>query len=284
VESVRVFRRAKVDWNIFRKLYLYTQYSKLRKLEMEICPGFSRCITVSDVDRSQLAEICTFDNFTVVPNGVDTDYFNPSTENLERSGLVWTGSMAGSYNSDAVDHFLKSIAPIILRRLPDTRMIFVGDQPTKLLLKRARQNPNIIVTGYVDDVRPYVDSAEVFIAPMRSGSGTKLKVLNAMAQARAVVTTPVGAEGIEAEPGSEILISRNAQDFAEKVIGLIEDPAEADAIGARARRLIEEKYDWKVIAEDMYRIYDEAVRRNAEPQMPWNASHFAGRGLIHEQR
>jgi sugar transferase (PEP-CTERM/EpsH1 system associated) len=272
VESIRVQRRAKVDWNVIRKLYLYSQYSKLRKLEMQICPGFDRCIAVSDVDRDQLADICTFDNFTVVPNGVDTDFFQPTTEDCNRSGLVWTGSMAGAYNSDAVDHFLKSIAPLIHRRLPNLKMVFVGDKPTKLLLKRASQNENIIATGYVDDVRPYVDEAEVFIAPMRSGSGTKLKILNAMAQARPVVTTPMGAEGIDAEEDTEILISHTAQEFADKVIGLIGDPVGADAIGARARRLIEDKYDWRVIAQDMTRIYDDAVARNVKPHLPWTAA------------
>jgi sugar transferase (PEP-CTERM/EpsH1 system associated) len=272
VESIRVQRRAKVDWNVFRKLYLYSQYSKLRKLEMQICPGFDRCIAVSDADRDQLADICTFDNFTVVPNGVDTDFFQPTTEDCNRSGLVWTGSMAGAYNSDAVDHFLKSIAPLIHHRQPDMKMVFVGDKPTKLLLKRASQNENIIAAGYVNDVRPYVDEAEVFIAPMRSGSGTKLKILNAMAQAKPVVTTPMGAEGIDAEDDSEILISHNAEEFAAKVLGLIANPREADAIGARARRLIENKYDWRVIAKDMNRIYDDAVTRNVKTHLPWTAA------------
>jgi glycosyltransferase involved in cell wall biosynthesis len=138
-------------------------------------------------------------------------------------------------------------------------MQFVGAAPTRLLEKCARENKRIQFAGYVDDVRPYVDSAAVFIAPIRSGSGTKVKILNAMAQAKPVVTTPVGAEGIEAVHDEEILIANDEHEFAKKTIFLLQNPQRAHEIGLRARRVIENVYDWKTVAATMNDIYEKVV-------------------------
>lgn len=259
VESLRLRRWANVERNHFLKLYLYYQYAKLYRFESRLCPQFDKCTTVSEVDKQMLVAMCQHDNFAVVPNGVDIDYFRPGNNGRLGEGLVWAGSMRGAYNRDAVDFFLTKIAPRIHRRLPEARMQFVGAAPTRLLEKCARENKRIQFAGYVDDVRPYVDSAAVFIAPIRSGSGTKVKILNAMAQAKPVVTTPVGAEGIEAVHDQEILIANDEHEFAEKTIFLLQNPQRAHEIGVRARRVIENVYDWKTVAATMNDIYEKVV-------------------------
>jgi glycosyltransferase involved in cell wall biosynthesis len=257
VESLRMLRRARMESNYIKRLYFHYQYSKLAALEARICGEFDRCIAVSDFDREQLEKVSQTHSFTVVPNGVDTEYFRPQHTEVQPQGLVWTGGMGSPYNADAVDYFLTAIAPIILREKPGLPMFFVGGQPTKLLLKHAAAHSNIVATGYVDDVRPYVDRAAVFIAPLRSGSGTKLKILNAMAQQKAVVTTPIGAEGIAAMPEKEIVIAQKPADFAKRVLGLIDDSAATAAIGRRAKRLVESRYDWRVIAKEMCGLYNQ---------------------------
>jgi sugar transferase (PEP-CTERM/EpsH1 system associated) len=263
VESLRMLRWAKVERNYLLKLYLYYQYAKLYRFEAKLCRQFDKCTTVSEIDKQILLEMCRRDNFASVPNGVDVEYFRPNDGGKFGEGLVWAGSMRGAYNRDAVDYFLTKIAPIIHSRMPETKMQFVGAAPTKLLEKCARENERIQCAGYVDDVRPYVDSAAVFIAPIRSGSGTKVKILNAMAQAKPVVTTPVGAEGIEAAPDEEILIANDENEFAEKTIFLLQNPQRAHEIGLRARRIIEKLYDWKIVAATMNDIYEKVVAERA---------------------
>lgn len=261
VESLRVARWAQVEKNPLTKFYLHTQARKIARFEAVLCPLFERCLTVSDYDKDVLLRMCGHDNFITVPNGVDTDYFFPNEEQRRaRTGLVWTGAMSGAYNRGAVDYFLREIAPLIHARLPHTPMTFVGASPTALLKKCAQENPQIRATGYVEDVRPYVDRALVFVAPLRSGSGTKVKILNAMAQAVPVVTTSVGAEGIEASPEEGQIVVDDANEFAEQVVALLRNPERARNLGLRARRLIEERYAWKVITSEMNEIYENALR------------------------
>jgi sugar transferase (PEP-CTERM/EpsH1 system associated) len=265
VESLRLRRWAKIERNPFLKLYLYYQYLKLHRFESKLCPQFDCCITVSDFDKQTLREMCQSDNFITIPNGVDIDYFSPGNGTTATGGLVWAGSMSGAYNRDAVDYFLSDIEPLIHARLPEVKMTFVGAAPTELLRRRAKENHHIVCTDYVDDVRPYVDRASIFIAPLRSGSGTKIKVLNAMAQAKPVVTTSIGAEGIVATPDEEIVIADDAHEFAGRVMALLENPKMACEIGQRARKRIEALYDWKSITASMNKIYEQAKSQRALP-------------------
>ncbi len=264
VESLRLRRWANVERNPFLKFYLFYQSYKLHHFESKLCPQFDRCITVSDFDKETLREMCKSDNFITIPNGVDVEYFSPRSESTATEGLVWAGSMSGAYNRDAVDYFLGEIAPLIHAQLPETKMTFVGASPTALLRKRAEENPQITFTDYVDDVRPYVDRAAVFIAPLRSGSGTKIKVLNAMAQGKAVVTTSIGAEGIDVTSGREVFIADSGEEFAEKVILLLRNPELAREMGQNARRKVKGLYDWKVVTSQMSQIYED-VKPLREP-------------------
>jgi glycosyltransferase involved in cell wall biosynthesis len=259
VESLRLQRWARLEKNPLARLYLYYQYRKLHRYESRLCQCFEQCITVSEVDKRVLKKMCQSNNFTTVPNGVDVDYFRPrSSKDAKSEGIVWVGSMGDVNNRDAVDYFLTDIVPRVFAGLPRVTITFVGASPTRLLQKMASENGNIRIAGYVNDIRPYVDEAAVFIAPLRSGSGTKLKVLNAMAQAKPVVTTSIGAEGIEAIPGEEIVIADEPQEFADRVIALVENPEMAREIGLRARKCIESLYDWKSITASMNAIYEAA--------------------------
>jgi len=263
VESVRILRWSNVTKSLFLKAYLRLQHKKLRDFESRVCGQFDRCIVVSEYDRECLRKMCGDLNFEIIPNGVDAVYFQPAGPPARPNELVWTGSMKGPYNRDAGQFFLAEIWPLIHQKCPEITVNFVGDAPVEQLVSLAKKSAHVQYTGYVDDVRPYVAGAAVFIAPLRSGSGTKIKVLNAMAQAKPVVTTAIGAEGIEARDGEEIIIADSPQEFAEKTIYLVRHPHEAQQIGLRARKVIEEKYAWNVLEEKIKAIYDNVKREYA---------------------
>ena len=255
VESLRLYRWSRIEKNALLRLYLKSQYHKLRRFEQEICPVMDRCIVVSETDRDHLQSLCRSDNFTVVPNGVDTTYFRPMPTPLRANHLVWVGGMGSPYNADAVDYFLTAVWPIITQTNGAVTVEFIGESPTATLRRLAMEDPRIRITGLIEDIRPAVSAASVFIAPIRSGSGTKIKVLNAMAQAKAVVATPVAAEGIAGAHGEHLLIGDTAESFAEAVVRLLAQPDLARRLGAAARDLIEERYSWQVICRTMDQLY-----------------------------
>lgn len=259
VESLRFRRRLSAERNPAAKVYFYVQYLKLRRYERQVCPKFDLCVAVSEVDKNVLTRLCGRGNFVTVPNGVDTDYFRPSGADKKANTLMWVGSMASPYNADAVDYFLRDIWPLIRSRNPQVTVDFVGAAPTKLLQKTAQADDRVQIRGYVEDVRPFMDAAEVFIAPMRIGSGTNIKILNALAMALPVVTTPVGAEGILSGDNESMLVAEDAQAFADKTIELLENRALSGQLARKGREVIETLYDWKVIQRENLRIYNALV-------------------------
>lgn len=258
VEFLRLFRWMTVESNIFLKVFLYYQFLKLRSFEKKICPKFERCVVVSEEDRHILETMCKSTNFITLPNGVDVHYYRP-TNNIKiiNNSLIWVGGMRYAYSADAVDYFLDKILPLIRFKIPNIITTFIGDNPTSKLIKNAKENPNIKVLGYVDDVRSYIERAALFIAPIRCGSGTKIKVLNAMALEKAVVTTSIGVEGIKAIPNEDIMIADTPRDFAQKSIYLLEHPQEAERVGKKGRKIIEKYYAWEMIGQKMYPVYEE---------------------------
>ena len=269
VESIRLYRWMKIERNIFIKLFLYYQYLKLHHYERQVCPKFERCIVVSEQDQKVLEEMCMTNNFVTLPNGVDLEYFRPQNNaKVLKNSLVWVGGMRDAYNADAVDYFLDDILPLIRSEIPDIHVSFIGSSPTSKLIKNAKENPNIVVPGYVDDIRVDMEKASVFIASIRSGSGTKLKILNALALEKAVVTTSIGAEGIKVNPDEDIMIADTSREFAQKIIYLLQHPEEAKNMGKKGRKLIEKYYSWESIGKKMHKVYDE-VSRTEEGEKKW---------------
>jgi glycosyltransferase involved in cell wall biosynthesis len=260
VESLRLYRWAESEKNLLTKSFIFYQYLKLRAFEQKSCPEFDRCVVVSEHDRNYLKNLCGMDNFVVIPNGVDIHYFKPKPGEVKRNHLVWVGGMTGPYNSDAVDFFLEKVWPAIKYGAPEATIDFAGGGPTQKLRNKALEEDSIKVLGYVSDIRPIVQRASVFVAPIRIGSGTKIKLLNAMAQAKAVVATTIAAEGIDVSPGQNILIADEPEAFAEKVLYLLRNEEIARKMGEEARELIERKYSWDLIAENIHGIYEHCKR------------------------
>ncbi len=259
VESLRIFRLLKNSKNIIFKIFMYLQYLKLKKFEMHACRNFDRCAVVSEDDLKILKKLSPYANFVVVPNGVDTSYFAPDRSASLKDSMVWVGGMDSMYNRQAVEFFIEEIYPIIHKSIPDVKFTVVGKSPPKKLLQLSEINRNVKVVGYVEDVRPYINSSAVYIAPIKSGSGTKLKVLNALSMAKPVVTTSIGAEGIEVKDGEHLLIADDPEIFAKRTIELLRNPELAMKLGENGRKLMIEKYDWDIIGQKMLRVYEELV-------------------------
>lgn len=259
VESKRVLRLARNSRNPLLKGYLYLQYAKLRAFEKKEIGRCEICITVSEEDAQLLQKMVPTGRFFVVPNGVDTDFFKPGDGIPDPNTLIWTGGMSDLYNKEAMDYFARGIWPIIDRQVDGVKFLVVGKNPTDSVLKISRGNRNVKVLGYVDDVRPHMDQAAIFVAPIKSGGGTKLKVLNAMAMGKAVVTTRVGAEGIKATNGRHIVIADGPREFAEAVIDLMRRPSAARAMSEKARELVVSHYSWTTIGAEQNRIYQQVI-------------------------
>ncbi len=243
-------------------LYSLVQWRRLRRYEAEICRRADSVIAVSEADARALGTLVPGLRLTVVPNGVDVSTYDPQippAPGMAENALVFTGKMDFRPNVDAVLWFADRVLPRIREQVPDVRFWVVGQRPHRRL-EPLRGHPAITLTGSVEDTRPYIAGATVYVAPLRIGGGTRLKILEAMAMERAVVATRLGAEGYEVQDGRELLLADDVETFAAAVVSLLQDPARRAAIGRAARRFVESHYDWSVLAPRVEALY--ASRRS----------------------
>jgi len=182
----------------------------------------------------------------VAPNGVDTEYFKPTGDTKEENIIMFCGSMSVNMNIDAVDRFAKQVFPSVKQEIPDCEFWIVGKDPVPKV-KALENYQGIKVTGTVADVSPYYEKAVLFVAPFRFGGGTKLKILESMAAGIPIVSTDVGCQGIEVINGKHIVIENDLNNFAAKVVYLLNNREEGKMVSQSARNLVEEKYSWKGI-------------------------------------
>jgi len=254
IESALLTRYADRQREPLRKAYAKLTASKLQRCEHTAAPAFARILTCSEVDARYVSDRLGYPHVAVVPNGVDAEHFAPRPGREEPNTLVFVGRMDYVANHDAMIFFCRSVLPRMWRSVPEARLYVVGHEPSRAIQQFAR-DPRIVVTGSVPDVADFVARAAVVIAPLRYGSGTRLKILEAMAMAKAVVTTPVGCEGIEAKPDEEIVVAESPDDQARALVELLRDRERREAIGQRARELVLRKYTWARIGSDLRELY-----------------------------
>ena len=258
IESRLMERRVSFENNPLARRYLSLQAKRLRQYEAKETGKYDMNIVMSRIDGEELKKINPAVNIAEVPNGVDTAYFQPGKENGTPS-LIYTGGMNMFANKDAVLYFLKDIWPLIKSRVPDIKFYAVGQDPPQELFRLADDDRTIIVTGYVDDIRPLVTAASVYVVPLRVGGGTRLKVLDAMAMGKAIVSTSIGCEGIQVSNEKNIVISDSPADFAEETVYLLKNPDKRKSLGNSARNLVESTYSWKKIGLHLQGIYENTV-------------------------
>ena len=260
VEAMIWKRHFEVQGNALKKTYLRGQWRKMEKFEKETCRRFDAVIAVSVEDRDQMREEYGVNAVFEVPTGVDTEFFTPSgKENIDPYNVVFTGSMDWLPNEDAIRYYTEQILPIVRRSIPNATLTVVGRNPYPSLLELSRQDPAIIVTGRVDDVRPYMERAAAYVVPLRIGGGTRLKIFEAMAMEKPIVSTTIGAEGLPVTDGRELRIADTPETFAASVVELLTNAEAARKLGQEAARVVREKFGWDGVAKRFAEICLQSV-------------------------
>ncbi len=249
IEYDNFYRMWKKTKSPLIKLHYKREFTKSRMEEINVCKKMDAILTVSGKDKSILQkEIPGIPKF-IIPNGVDVEYFKPSPQKIEPYSMVFTGMMAYMPNHDGMNYFLDEIFPLILKQIPEAKIYIVGNRPPKNLKKRSSKN--IIITGFVPDVRSYVWHACLYVVPLRMGGGTRLKVLEALAMKKTVVSTTIGSEGIEVINNESVLIADEAEDFANKSVRILKNPESGENLAARGFDLVCSKYSWEVVTQKL---------------------------------
>jgi polysaccharide biosynthesis protein PslH len=265
VEHIIWRRIAQHEKQLWRRLLLEIESSKMRRSEAEACRRADLTLAVSETDRARLLEIAPGANIATIPTGVDTAYFTPDGAPTSPHSLVFTGSLDWYPNEDALLYFFREILPAIRGAVADVTVTVVGRNPSARLRAAADAIPGIALTGTVPDVRPYVREAAVFIVPLRIGSGTRLKIFEALAMGKAVVSTTVGAEGLGLTPGVHFLQADAPDQFANAVVSLLRFPAHRDALGKAARHLVETHYSWPQVSRQFEAHFQRLIPAGATP-------------------
>ncbi len=262
IESGILLRRAAKEKNLLAKTYLYLQGWKLRHYEKRKLAKFNLNLTVSELDGILLQKICPDADFTVISNGVDTDYFKPFSTEPKDDNIVFVASLNWYPNLDAVNYLINEIWPLLKNKIPDIIMNLVGGPPPKNVAAFGLADRSFKVHGFVEDVRPYMAESAVYIVPIRIGGGTRLKILDAMAIGKAVVSTSIGCEGLNVTDGKDILIADNPADFVDKIIDVLGNPGLRRRLESNARKTAENYYSWNKIVPKLENAYFTAIEKN----------------------
>ncbi len=231
-------------------------WAKHREFMSRVLRNFRMCTVVSEVERNLLARVASaFDSVHVIPNSIDLKSYEQVDAIRAAGSMIFTGSLRYFPNHHAMIWFLGEIFPRIRSKIHDARLTITGDEADQPLPSAC----NVTLTGHVNDVRPLVASASVSLAPIRIGGGTRLKILESMALCTPVVATSKGAEGLEVQHDRHLLIADTPNDFADAVIRLLREPELGRRLAENAFRLLEDRYDWRVVMPRFINLVDQAA-------------------------
>ncbi|MCL2178685.1 MAG: glycosyltransferase [Proteobacteria bacterium] len=265
-KALKVLDAHNVEWDNFRRMYeasgfglkklhYWAEYKKQHADELKTCRAHDAIVTTSERDLALLAQWLPHIRGAVVPNGVDLEYFCPSRDPSPKPfHFVFTGMMAYVPNHDGVGWFLDCIWPHILQKHPQARFTIVGKNPPPFVL--ARQSESVRVTGTVEDVRPYVEEASVYVVPLRMGGGTRLKIAEAMAMKKPMVTTRIGCEGIALAHEKTALLEDSPEGFANACIRLAEDNTLQKRLAEEAFQMASAHFGWQAIGKALLENYE----------------------------
>lgn len=260
-------RHVEVTKNPFWKLVAWREYRTMKNYEKWYLPLADHVLAVSAIDRKSLSKWVDSNKVTVMPTGVDVEYFSPSKDEVEPNSLVFSGAMDWIPNQEGVLYFMKRILPLIRNEIPGTTLTIVGRNPSDKLQNVAREC-GVKVTGRVDDIRPFVRNAAVYVVPLRVGSGTRLKIFEAMAMGKAIVSTTLGAEGLPVIDGQNILLADTPEEFGRKVIELLRNPDERSHLGAAARHLVAQHHSWATVSQHFDEVFAKLCGTRDATQHP----------------
>lgn len=250
-------RRSLNSANPLARLFFRLQAAKMKRFERRALLRASAVTAVSQDDANVMRDWGVA-RVAVVPNGAEipaAPFFEDTRDPAQQRHLLSISSLDWYPNEDALDFFVFKIFPEIRRRCPDVVFSIVGRRPSASLKQKVTGIPGVVLHGEVDNVRSFLAAATVVVVPLRIGGGSRLKILEALAEGKAVVSTSVGAEGLELIRGEHLLIADDPKDFAERVIELMECPEERDRLGASGRARVVEFYDWNRIALELEKVW-----------------------------
>ena len=240
--------------------------AKMARYERALLRRFDAVVAVAERDREHFRRAYGADNVSVIPTGVDLDYFSysatPTLEPADPATVVFTGSMDWMANIDGIEYFMDQVWPRVAHVRPNARFVVVGRQPPAALVERATaRGLNWEFTGFVDDVRPYVRRAHVYVIPLRVGGGTRIKVYEAMALGCPVVSTHIGVEGLPVEDARHFLAADRPADMAASILSLLERDDERRRLSDAARKFVEQSVSTASAAKVFEQICQHALRR-----------------------
>ena len=258
IEYELLRRRAAVERSRAKRAGLWLEARKFTREETALCRDFDLILTPSDRERDVLREVDDLPPIETIPNTIDPERIGflpaPSTSNE----LLFVGATQVDANRDGLIWFVNEVLPLIADRVPDVLVRIVGGNPPDEV-ERLGDRPNVVVTGYVPDVAPYMADASIFIVPLRSGGGTRLKILESLAYGVPTVSTAIGAEGLDLVDDEQLLISDTPSGFADCVVRLLQDRALGDRLRRNGRATVEDRFSWQSVGARLHAGI-EAVR------------------------
>ncbi len=265
VEYEIMRRTYETEKNPLRKLLAYSEWKKFYKQEIENCEKFTGCLTTSRRDAEILQQRSPGMKCHVIPNGVDSEFFRLNTtatnDELDPNMVLFTGTISYYPNTEGILWFYKTIWPLIKVKNSHATFCIAGKAPPPEVQAIAESDESVTVTGMVDDMRDYYTKAAVVIVPLRVGGGTRLKILEGMAMSKAIVSTSVGAEGIDHTNGKDILLKDTPEDFSDAVVNVMSDAALRQQLEIGGRHLVEAKYDWRAVTDKLSDVFEKAVSK-----------------------
>ncbi|WP_144392665.1 glycosyltransferase family 4 protein [Pleionea sediminis] len=258
IESHMLLRRAQKESNLLKKMYYYQEGVRLEKYEKMYCPQFNFNFTCSDVDTQRLKDISPKSKVFTIPNGVDVNFFKPNKEVPKEKRLIFIGRLNWYPNTEAIRFIVKEIWPRI--KDLDSELVFdiVGANPPDDVVALAEQEERLNVHGFVDDISYFFDSAIAYICPIKDGGGTKLKILDALASANAIIADPIACEGIDVTAEENVLFAVTGDEYAAQIKRVLDDETVRTKLEENARQLAEKKYAFESIGKalsDLFNTY-----------------------------
>jgi len=257
--SLLYYREIRQKRNVIGKVRAIKDWLVTRQVEKKFYGRFEEIVISSPVDARITSSLCTKSNITVIPNGVDSQYFSPHYSGPSEPILIFTGVMGYPPNIMAMIYFCKSIFPLITREIPEAKLLIVGRYPSREILRLEETITGVKVTGKVEDVRPYMSQSKIYVCPLISGAGIKNKILEAWASGKPIVATSLSCQGIEVSPGENVLIADDARSFADTVVNLLQDENLASKLAIKGREKVLKYYNWESKAKVLEEVFQRAV-------------------------
>ncbi|HUI28812.1 MAG TPA: glycosyltransferase family 4 protein [Candidatus Acidoferrales bacterium] len=245
------------------RAYAKSQMKKFLKYEPSICAQMDKCVMITEQDRDRLLSMRRDVDAVVIPAGVDTDFFKPADSIGDENTIIYVGGLDWLPNIDGLKWFVDEVMPIITESKRNVRLIIYGKGDPRSV-DRLGNGKNVIVEGYIHDVRQAFMKGRVMVVPLLAGSGIRIRILEAMAAGKPIVTTSIGSEGIKIEPGKNIMIADTANQFAEKVLLLLNDENLCRTVSKEAGSFVSSEYSWHRIGDMFWRAYNEIIDKRAK--------------------